>query len=48
MKQKKRNKVIEHYSKEPEGFLFTTDVLARGIDFPDVNWIVQIDPPQVP
>jgi len=48
MKQKKRNKVIEEYSKESEGFLLTTDVLARGIDFPDVNWIVQIDPPQDP
>ena len=47
MKQKKRNKIILDYSQEKEGFLFTTDVLARGIDFPDVNWIVQIDPPQV-
>lgn len=47
MKQKKRNRIILDYTKESQGFLFTTDVLARGIDFPDVNWIVQIDPPQV-
>ncbi len=25
-----------------------TDVAARGIDIPDVAWIVQFDPPQDP
>lgn len=24
----------------------TTDLSARGIDIPDVDWIVQYDPPQ--
>ena len=28
--------------------LFATDVIARGIDFPEVNYIFQIDPPQNP
>eukprot|EP00771_Trimastix_marina_P003196 gnl/Trimastix_PCT/4407.p1 GENE.gnl/Trimastix_PCT/4407~~gnl/Trimastix_PCT/4407.p1 ORF type:complete len:346 (+),score=86.04 gnl/Trimastix_PCT/4407:424-1461(+) len=28
--------------------LFCTDVAARGIDFPDVDWIIQFDPPQAP
>jgi ATP-dependent RNA helicase DDX55/SPB4 len=27
--------------------LFATDVAARGLDFPDVSWIVQYDPPTV-
>jgi ATP-dependent RNA helicase DDX55/SPB4 len=26
--------------------LLTTDLSARGIDIPDVDWIVQFDPPQ--
>lgn len=30
------------------GLLVCTDVAARGIDIPDVAWIVQFDPPQDP
>ena len=26
--------------------LITTDLAARGIDIPDVDWIIQYDPPQ--
>lgn len=30
------------------GVLLCTDVAARGLDIPDVAWIVQVDPPQDP
>lgn len=30
------------------GFLFSTDLASRGLDFPDVHLIVQYDPPQDP
>lgn len=27
------------------GILVCTDVMARGIDIPEVNWVLQYDPP---
>jgi superfamily II DNA/RNA helicase len=27
--------------------LLCTDLAARGLDIPDVHWILQLDPPQV-
>ena len=31
-----------------KGFLIGTDVVARGIDFDDIEYIMQVDPPQDP
>ncbi|MEQ2213102.1 hypothetical protein XENOCAPTIV_009848, partial [Xenoophorus captivus] len=30
---------------ETSGIMVCTDVMARGIDIPDVNWVLQYDPP---
>ena len=27
------------------GVLMCTDVMARGVDFPAVDWVIQFDPP---
>eukprot|EP00826_Nyctotherus_ovalis_P037856 TRINITY_DN3492_c0_g1_i5.p1 TRINITY_DN3492_c0_g1~~TRINITY_DN3492_c0_g1_i5.p1 ORF type:complete len:495 (+),score=78.80 TRINITY_DN3492_c0_g1_i5:76-1485(+) len=46
MSQKKRDKVYSSFLAAPSGMLLCTDILARGIDIPDVQWIIQYDPPQ--
>jgi ATP-dependent RNA helicase DDX55/SPB4 len=47
MKQKKRNKIFDSFMKKNCGILISTDLIARGLDFLDVHYILQIDPPQV-
>ncbi|KAL4004372.1 apelin [Sarotherodon galilaeus] len=41
----KRNSVFADFRKLKSGILVCTDVMARGIDIPDVNWVLQYDPP---
>ncbi|XP_029475841.1 ATP-dependent RNA helicase DDX55 isoform X2 [Rhinatrema bivittatum] len=41
----KRNKIFTEFRKLPSGILVCTDVMARGIDIPEVNWVIQYDPP---
>ena len=47
MKQKKRNKIFQTFLGKSFGILIATDLIARGLDFLDVHYILQIDPPQV-
>jgi superfamily II DNA/RNA helicase len=28
--------------------LFTTNVAARGLDFPGIHWVIQVDVPETP
>lgn len=48
MKQDKRLKSFRDFGDSKYGVIFATDVIARGIDFPAIDWIMQIDPPQDP
>ncbi|XP_074868370.1 ATP-dependent RNA helicase DDX55 isoform X2 [Carettochelys insculpta] len=41
----KRNKIFTEFRKLQSGILACTDVMARGIDIPEVNWVLQYDPP---
>ena len=41
MDQTKRNAQFQAFVKESNGILLATDVAARGIDVPDVDWIIQ-------
>ena len=48
MIQKKRNAVYQKFFQSKSGVLVCTDVAARGIDIPDVDWIIQFDAPKDP
>ena len=45
MKQVKRNKTYYEFFHSDTGILLCTDVAQRGLDFPDVDWIIQYDAP---
>ncbi|CAM8966879.1 unnamed protein product [Rhodiola kirilowii] len=47
-KQAKRTATFFNFCKAESGILLCTDVAARGLDIPDVDWIVQFDPPDDP
>lgn len=48
MKQGARSKKFQQFKSKQNGILISTDVLARGADFENIDFIFQIDPPQNP
>ncbi|KAM4629093.1 putative ATP-dependent RNA helicase DDX10 [Polymixia lowei] len=44
--QMKRMEVYNDFLKKKNAVLFATDIAARGLDFPDVNWVLQFDCPE--
>ena len=48
MKQSLRERAMAAFSAAPAGVLLCTDVAARGLDIPGVDWVLQYDPPQDP
>ncbi|XP_061749749.1 probable ATP-dependent RNA helicase DDX31 isoform X2 [Nerophis ophidion] len=45
MQQEERSEVLWKFSSDARGVLLCTDVAARGLDFPQVTWILQYTPP---
>ncbi|EQC41716.1 hypothetical protein SDRG_01673 [Saprolegnia diclina VS20] len=43
--QQERTSTFQAFCKASSGILFCTDVAARGLNLPTVQWIVQYDPP---
>ncbi|KAL9116018.1 MAG: hypothetical protein Q9227_000386 [Pyrenula ochraceoflavens] len=47
-KQQKRTNTFFEFCNAKHGTLICTDVAARGLDIPAVDWIIQFDPPDDP
>ncbi|KAI9895354.1 hypothetical protein PsorP6_018578 [Peronosclerospora sorghi] len=47
-KQNKRSTTFFQFCNAKSGTLLCTDVAARGLDIPAVDWIIQFDPPDDP
>ncbi|KAJ0173338.1 hypothetical protein K1T71_011514 [Dendrolimus kikuchii] len=47
MKQK-RSKILEKFRQADNTILLCTDLLARGLDIPEVEWVLQWEPPTNP
>ena len=46
MAQAKRMALYYQFCEKDDVVMFATDIAARGLDFPDVDWIVQMDAPE--
>lgn len=45
MKQAKRMAIYYDFMQKPAAVMFATDIAARGLDFPGVDWVLQFDCP---
>jgi ATP-dependent RNA helicase DDX10/DBP4 len=45
MNQLKRMEVYDQFCRKSHSILLSTDLASRGLDFPNINWVVQADCP---
>ncbi|CAD5123243.1 unnamed protein product [Dimorphilus gyrociliatus] len=46
MQQQKRMNVYSEFCEKDSAVLFATDLASRGLDFPEIAWVVQVDCPE--
>jgi ATP-dependent RNA helicase DDX10/DBP4 len=46
LSQERRTRIYMDFIQRPYAVLFATDIAARGLDFPNVDWVVQADAPE--
>lgn len=44
--QNKRTAIYFQFVEKKQAVLLCTDIAARGVDFPAVDWVVQVDAPE--
>ena len=44
--QEKRTQIYHQFQQKQSAILFCTDVASRGLDFPNVDWVIQMDAPE--
>lgn len=45
-KQTQRLEIYQRFISAKHSILFATDIAARGLDFPSIDWVVQVDCPE--
>lgn len=45
-KQAKRDIMFDNFCKVKAAVMICTDIAARGLDFPSVDWVIQVDAPE--
>ena len=48
MSQHQRMATYDEFCRKERALLIATDICARGMDFPGVDWVVQLDCPTSP
>ena len=48
MQQKQRLKHVESYVKHDAGILIATDIASRGLDIPNIHYIIHYDIARTP
>jgi hypothetical protein len=46
IKQDRRTIVFQDFLRRKSACMFATDIASRGLDFPDIDWVVQVDAPE--
>ena len=46
LSQFRRMAIYDEFCRKQNAILFATDIASRGLDFPSVNWVIQLDCPE--